>query len=342
LLTVSVDAASGTLTVNGKQGYDRLVDSGDQGDTYNYSPPDHDLVVDAPTKVDVRVVESGPLRARLQVTRSYEWPARIDDAKRARVGNRRVGIRTVYELQAGERMVRVHTTFDNPSKDHRLRTMLPLPTKADGSRADCAFAVVDRSLRSEGGPHERELPTQPAKRFVQTGGLTAIVDGVTEYEVVDGGNTLALTLLRATAMLSRIEMTYRPQPAGPPIVLRGSQMLGPVEARYAIAFGDVDPFALADDFLVPLEVAIAPGDGPGRDEGQALSVTGAEVSSVRRVPGGIEVRLWNPSTEPAIASIADGVGWVVDLRGRPLRPFEGSASLKAAEIVTIRMPHLPA
>ncbi|HUR77583.1 MAG TPA: glycoside hydrolase family 38 C-terminal domain-containing protein [Acidimicrobiales bacterium] len=342
LLTVTVDRVSGTLTVNGIEGFDRLVDGGDQGDTYNYSPPDNDTIIDTPSSIDVRVLESGPLRARLQVTRSYAWPARVDDATRSRVGKRRVGIRTVYELQAGERMVRVRTTFDNPSRDHRLRTMLPLPSVATGSRADCAFAVPERSLRSEGGAHERELPTHPAKRFVQAGGLTAIVDGVTEYEVIDAGKTLALTLLRASAMLSRIEMTYRPQPAGPPNQLRGSQMLGPVEAHYAIAFGDVDPFALADDFLLPLEVAIAGGDGPGSDSGQALAVTGAEVSSVQRVPGGIEVRLWNPSDQESTAVITDGVGWVVDLRGRPLRAFEGDAVLKSWEILTVRMPHLPA
>jgi hypothetical protein len=342
LLTVAVDKTAGTLTINGTTGFDRLVDGGDQGDTYNYSPPDNDKIIDAPTSVEVKTLESGPLRARIEVVRTYEWPDRIDDAKRARVGQHAVAVKTVYELQAGERMVRVHTTFDNPSRDHRLRTMLPLPNVATGSRADCAFAVPERGLRSEGGPHELPLPTHPAKRFVQAGGLTVIVDGVTEYEVIEAGKTLALTVLRASAMLSRIEMTYRPQPAGPPDFLRGSQMLGPVVARYAIAMGDGDPFALADDFLVPLEVAIAQGDGPGHDAGQALSVTGAEVSAVTRVPGGIEVRVWNPSDEDGTVTITDGVGWVVDLRGRPLHPFEGQAALKPWEILTVRMPHLPA
>ncbi|MEY2419310.1 MAG: 2-O-(6-phospho-alpha-D-mannosyl)-D-glycerate hydrolase [Actinomycetota bacterium] len=342
LLTVGVDRTAGTLTINGTPGFDRLVDGGDQGDTYNYSPPDNDTIVDTPTAVAVKTLESGPLRARLEVIRTYEWPDRIDDTKRARVGSRSVDIRTVYELQAGERMVRVLTTFENPSRDHRLRTMLPLPNVATGSRADCAFAVPERGLRSEGGAHEKELPTHPAKRFVQAGGLTAIVDGVTEYEVIGGGKTLALTLLRASAMLSRIEMSYRPQPAGPPNVLRGSQMLGPVESHYAIATGDVDPFALADDFLLPLEVAIAQGDGPGEDAGRALEVSGAEVSAVRRVPGAIEVRVWNPSDEARTVTITDGVGWVVDLRGHPVGPFEGRAPLRPWEILTVRMPHLPA
>ncbi len=342
LLTVAVHPETGALTLNGVEGFDRLVDSGDQGDTYNYSPPDQDIVIDTPVSVTATVLEDGPLRGRIEVIRAFEWPDRIDDTKRARVGSQRVEVRSQYDLHAGERMVRVHTTFDNPSRDHRLRALMPLPTAATSSKADCAFAVPERGLRSEGGPHERELPTHPAKRFVQAGGFTVVVDGTTEYELIDAGKTLALTVLRATAMLSRIEMTYRPQPAGPPNFLRGSQMLGPVEARYAIAVGDVDPFAIADDFLLPLEVAIAQGDGHGADDGQALSVEGVEVSAVVRVPGGIEVRVWNPSDEPATATITDGVGWVVDLRGRPMRPFENETTLGPWEILTVRMPHLPA
>lgn len=342
LLTVAVDPATGSISLNGNGGFDQLVDGGDQGDTYNYSPPDHDKIVDVPIGVTIAIVESGPLRGRIDVTRTYEIPERIDDNKRARVGSLSVDVHTRYELHAGERMVRVHTTFDNTARDHRMRALFPLPTAATSSRADCAFALPERGLRGEGGPHERELPTHPAKRFVQAGGLTVIVDGTSEYELIDGGKTLALTVLRASAMLSRIEMTYRPQPAGPPDFLRGSQMLGPVEARYALALGDVDPFALADDFLLPLETAVALGDGLGADNGRALSVTGAEVSAITRVPGGIEIRVWNPSEASSTLRITDGVGWIVDLRGRPLKPFEGEAELGKWEILTIRMPHLPA
>jgi hypothetical protein len=36
------------------------------------------------------------------------------------------------------------------------------------------------------------------------------------------------------------------------------------------------------------------------------------------------------------------VGWVVDLRGRPVRAFEGETTLRPWEILTVRMPHLPA
>ena len=94
-------------------------------------------------------------------------------------------------------------------------------------------------------------------------------------------------------------MAYRPLPAGPPISMEGSQCLGPVEVRYAVSVaGDVDPYAMADEVLVPLEVRTATGGGDRPSAGSFLTVTGAEVSAVRRTPdGALEVRAFNPTDE---------------------------------------------
>ena len=46
--TVDVDAADGTFALDGTAGYGRLVDGGDLGDSYNYSPPRQDSFVDTP------------------------------------------------------------------------------------------------------------------------------------------------------------------------------------------------------------------------------------------------------------------------------------------------------
>ena len=98
-------------------------------------------------------------------------------------------------------------------------------------------------------------------------------EGLLEYELVDivdradgsgpAAGTLALTLLRATGMLSRLGMSLRPLPAGPMDAIDGPQMLGPVDVTYALAVGDHDPYALADDVLVPLQVTGSFGGGTG-------------------------------------------------------------------------------
>jgi hypothetical protein len=336
LVRVAVDGETGSFSYNEVRGLGRLVDGGDIGDTYNHNPPIHDVVVDRPDDVEATVLESGPLRARVAVDALYRWPERVDGDRR--VDPRPVAVRTILELRAGEKLVRVTVNVDNPCRDHRLRAHFPLPQPARASHAESAFAVVERGLEAEGGPTERALPTFPARRFVQAGGLTVVHEGLLEYELVDrdeaGARTLALTLLRATGMLSRGPMPYRPLPAGPLTPVDGPQLLGPLLLRYAVHVGAADPFALADDAFLPLEVVEAPGGGGGTDRGQALAVSGAEVSAVRREGGVLTLRVFNPRATATTVELPRRRGWLVDLRGRPLTPFEESFALGPHGIAT--------
>jgi hypothetical protein len=347
LVTVVIDPEDGTFSLDGVPGYGRLIDSGDHGDTYNYSPPAQDTVVDAPDSVAVAVGDGGPVRATAVVTSTYTWPDRVDEASRSRVGSHRVPVETTVEIRADEAVVRVHTLFSNPSRDHRLRVHLPLREPSPTARAECAFAVVERGLTAEGRSDELGLPTFPSRRFVTAGGLTVVHEGMVEYELVDvdeGGGTgrpqataLALTVLRSTGMLSRLGMTTRPMPAGPMTHLEGPQLLGPVEARYALALGEVDPFRMSDDVLVPLATTASFGGGDRPERGSALTVRGAEVSAVRREAGRLEVRVFNPHPAPTVVEVKDRSGWLVDLRGRPVAPFDGAFDLRAHGIATVRL-----
>jgi hypothetical protein len=164
---------------------------------------------------------------------------------------------------------------------------------------------------------------------------------------------LALTLLRATGMLSRLTMRNRPLPAGPTLPVHGPQMIGPVEARYVVAVGEPDPYALTDDAFVPMLAVRALGRGSRPMAGSVLQVAGAEVSALRRVAGGtVEMRLFNPTSVAATASATeygDGVapcgdgarrrasGSVVDLRGRPRGSFGGEIELGPWRFATLRL-----
>jgi hypothetical protein len=341
LVSVEVDPAEGTFSLRAAaggpaaRGLDRLVDGGDAGDTYNWSPPRHDTVVAHPEAVTVTVAERGPLRAALVVTRTFVWPERL--GVDARAGSRTVEVATRLELHAGERLLRVTASLDNTCRDHRLRAVFPLPEQATCSRAECAFAVVERGLEAEGGPTEAALPTFPSRRFVSAGGLTLVHEGLLEYELVDEGRALALTLLRCVGLLSGTDLTTRPQPAGPPVVVEGAQMQGRRTLRYGVAIGPVDPWALADDAFLPLEVTEGTGTGDRPSRGSALVVEGARVSAVRRVSGTLEVRVFNPTAVATTVSVPGRSGLRVDLRGRPLEHFEGSFPLPAWGITTARL-----
>lgn len=358
-LEVDVDQHSGTYTITTVDGViatglGRLVEGGDGGDTYNYSPPTEDVVIEHPEAVTVTLHEDGPIRAQLRVLTWYRWPHHA-------VGNERVCTRrsdeeilsevvTTLELRAGEPFLRVRTELDHRCRDHRLRAHFPLPSPVTSSHAECAFAVVERGLTTEGGPHETPLPTFVSRRFVDASdghdGIALLHDGLLEYELVDDGSELALTLLRATGYLSRSEIALRPNPAGPLDPVEGPQLQGPFAVEYAVAphagtWQDARLYERADDFLVPLERARIPGGGDRPTSGSPLRVDGAVVSAVLRAPGGIEVRVFNPGSDASTVEISSSElphrGWLIDLRGRPVLRVEGSFELRAGGIATIRL-----
>ena len=301
------------------------------------------------------VHERGPVRAVLEITAAYGWPVGALGDARACAGRhtatRECEVRTRLELRAGERFLRLHTVIENQVRDHRLRAHFPLPAPVRGSDAECAFTVVHRGLTAEGGPHEAALPTFVSRRFVDgsdgTVGLAVLHDGLLEYEVVEDGTELALTLLRATGYLSRMEPALRPNPAGPIDPLEGPELQGRVTLDYALLphRGDWRAAALyeaADELLVPLErTRVTSPSATEPASGQALAVHGASVSAVGREAGSLVVRVFNPAPTVSTVSVehrgAPARGWVVDLLGRPQEPFDGVTELRPWGIATLRL-----
>jgi hypothetical protein len=118
----------------------------------------------------------------------------------------------------------------------------------------------------------------------------------------------------------------------------GLQMAGKrVTLRYALAIDCDDPYRLADDVLLPLESVASLGGGHRPASGSELTVHGAEVSALHRVHGAVELRVFNPTAEPTTVSVAGRSGWLVDLRGYPREPFEGSFELRPFGIATARL-----
>ncbi|MDQ2968941.1 MAG: alpha-mannosidase [Actinomycetota bacterium] len=179
----------------------RIVRGGDVGDSYNYAPPPGDVLVEAPLDERFETIEQGRLRRVDVLHRTYMWEGM------------RVETQTRFEQRAGEPFVRVRIDFDNPCDDQRVRVHVPLREPADRSYAEGQFGIVERGLEPEGGYGEVAIPTYPAAAFVAAGGVALLLDHVTEYEVA--GDELALTVLRSTGLISRIQHPWREDPAGP-------------------------------------------------------------------------------------------------------------------------------
>ncbi|GAA1954072.1 alpha-mannosidase [Catenulispora subtropica] len=308
---LDVLAADGTHAA----GLGAIVDGGDLGDEYTYAPPARDRVVDSPDEVWNRVLWSGPLTGALESTRWYRWPKHGEPDQGTRAATTvTTEIGTRVELRQGEPFVRLTISFDNQADDHRVRLHLPLPRAAACSHAEGQFAVVDRALHAEGGSGEHPVPTFPAYGWVAAGGLAVLLDHVSEYELVDGGRTLALTLLRSVGLLSRTENAWRRAPAGPQLATPGAQCHGlrTVELGlflYAGAWHESRLLEAAERFRHPFTTAPGQGQDPDGtpdvpEGGIEIGGRGVVLSSCRDVGrDGPELRLVALTPEPTTATV---------------------------------------
>ncbi|MEW1840577.1 glycoside hydrolase family 38 C-terminal domain-containing protein [Nonomuraea angiospora] len=361
LLRVTI-AGDGTLTLVGADGTTvtgagRIVDGGDVGDTYNHAPPAGDRLVSEPSSVETELVCSGPLVAAVDVRRTYRWPASGDGidgtpelpapARTRRIEE--IVVTTRVELRAGEPYVRLRVEFDNRCADHRVRLHVPLPAPATESHAEGQFAVVTRGLTAEGGCGETPLPTFPASSWVAAGGVAALLEHVTEYEVADG--ELALTLLRSVGYLSRNRNALRPEPAGPQLPTPAAQSRGIRSVSLALM-----PYADSWQEVVPQaetfrhDLLVVPGQGERAsalpDPASGLSVTGDGVvmTSLRMRDDRRELRVvaLTPAATEAVIEGAFTQARHADLRGRPGDPLQVAdgvlrLALKPWEIATVQL-----
>jgi alpha-mannosidase len=312
---VSVEVApNGTFTLNGIAGIGRLVDGGDAGDSYNYAPPLDDHPIDEPDAVRISMLAPGPVRGALCIVRSYRWyPAEVP-----------VDVETVVELRAGEPFCRIRIAFENPCDDHRLRFHIPLARHAELSAAEGQFAVVERGLEAESGFGEVALPTFPAYGFVDAGGVAALLDHAVEYELIDG-RELALTILRATGLISRSAHRYRESPAGPELAVPAAQCRGPWSIEFGLyphdgAWHEAGVHAQLERYRHPF--LVAPGralDGPRTSVGPQLDGEGVVLSALRRRGRRLEATVACEHPDPVAAVFGDAE---MDLRPWEIRTVE--------------------
>ena len=357
LVELTVDG-EGTIHLRGNGselvGVGRLVDGGEFGDSYNYGPPANDRLVETPLSVAVERTAAGPLLGELVVRRRYDWPLAVEPSGGARTeATVETEVATRLELRASEPFVRVRIEFNNRSHDHRLRWHVPLPSPAATSAAEGQYAVVERGLTIEGGHGEVPLPTYPARGFVHAAGVTVLLDHLTEYELVDGGRELAITVLRSFGLISRNTNPFREDPAGPEVPVPDAQRMGAWSFGFALfphagGWSDAGVLGAMERYQHPLfavrGTVRGAASGPGRAAGLSVEGPGVVLSALRRRGEWLELRVVAEHATPTEAIVRGDFreARAVDLLGREGAALPCSDSLLrlplgAWEIATVRL-----
>ena len=147
--------------------------------------------------------------------------------------------------------------WNNKKKNHILQIGFNLKEKITKTISEDLFSTVERKFSPDFDIYkhipaprgiELKLNTAPMQRFVSSQNFALITKGNNEYEI--NKNTLYLTLLRATGIISNPKNSTRGTPAGPPLETPMLQSLGKNQANFAIAFENKEEnlYKLAEEF----------------------------------------------------------------------------------------------
>ncbi len=201
----------------------------DKGDTYNFAPELNDIIEKAQIKA-VKVVMDGPLRSMIRITTSF---FNVD----------------VF-LNKNSELLNFKIKWMNLLSNRLWQVKFNLPKKITETQSEDSNLLIKRKFNPdydirEHLPEKKGLEawtnTAPMQRFVWANGFGVITKGLTEYEV--SKNSLKITLLRSTGIISNPKNPARTTPAGPPIEVPEAQQLGENTAEFAIGFIDIKKWA---------------------------------------------------------------------------------------------------
>ncbi len=325
-LRVTIES-NGTLTLLDKrtgETYTRALtfeDAADIGDGWYHGPATNDQTfVSTACSAAVARVHDGPRLTTFRICTTMQVPEQFvfDDTMRRSDRLVDLVIDSLVSLRPGQPRVEVETTVHNVAGDHRLRVLLPSGCAATTYLADTPFDVVERPIALLADNHEYrelEVETRPQQSWFAvhagTRGLAVASTGLLESAVLDvPERTLALTLFRST----RRTVFTDGEPNG--------QLIGDLTFRYWIA-----PLAGAPDRaqlfrwgqqlaagvravqLRSADLALHRSQPPLTPQGSLLQVEGdAVLTSLRQIDGGVEARLFNPTTADATVALRWGNG----------------------------------
>lgn len=245
-----------------------FVENGDDGDSYNYSPPRKDLVISSKEAV-VNSVESSISSVNQTLTISFALNVPYNLEERANgEKNNKMTIKTVISLRKNEELIRFDVQVANHVLSHRLCVTFATEIASKFSTADQLFAPIKRPVRlPEMDVWEAEewqeapISIEAMQSFVslhdESHGVAVMTEGVREYEIIgENYDTISLTLFRTFSHMGKTDLLYRPgRASGESIVATpDAQLLGEINATFALtlfesSFDEADIAKKAKEYL---------------------------------------------------------------------------------------------
>ncbi|MGX7148472.1 glycoside hydrolase family 38 C-terminal domain-containing protein [Enterococcus ureasiticus] len=238
-----------------------MEESGDEGDTYDYSPAYHDKIHQLLFDTTDVTFQTGPFLSTMTLHGEWSVPKDLEARKIGEL-NTKIDYTFTLSLSKDSKRIDMKVKLNNQAMDHRMRLVVKTPVESHVSYADTLFGTVERNNQD---PHIHDWKTlgwkeEPTEIYPmihysnihdETTSWSIMSKGIKEYQVID--SSMYITLFRGVGFLGRPELLRRPGDASGNqyryIPTPDSQLLRDLEMELSLIItDDFDPVMIQKEY----------------------------------------------------------------------------------------------
>lgn len=207
-----------------------LEENGDDGDSYNYSPPKKDLIIYSTNQKHHTQVVHSQLTEKLIINFDFLVPSNLSNRAKG-ILDTKMPVKLTVSLRKTDKFIDFQIEVDNRvPQSHRLCIDFASQIAAKSSIADIQFGTINRPIskskeladwnKNQGEWQEKPISINTMQSFVALTNssrcIAVIPEAVREYECLNKNNSIIrLTIFRTYGMLGKRDLLYRPgRPSG--------------------------------------------------------------------------------------------------------------------------------
>lgn len=249
-----------------------FVNSGDDGDSYNYSPPRKDLLVTSVNseRIDAKVSKNN-LNEVLELSFNMKVPYDLEDRAKG-ITTEDLPVHVRIDLGKNENQIDFNVEIENNVLSHKLVVQFDTDIASEFSYADHLFGSIKRPVELDQLKvwekeewDEKPISIEPMQSYValssETDVYSILTEGVREYEIVgDNYSKIQLTLFRTFGYMGKENLLHRPGRASGETIVEtpDAQLLGRIECDFAVyinsekSFNEINLSKIARNYLTKL------------------------------------------------------------------------------------------
>ncbi|BBM35225.1 glycoside hydrolase family 38 N-terminal domain-containing protein [Pseudoleptotrichia goodfellowii] len=276
-LKVTVCENGSIIIKNKKENFERkgfliLENSGDEGDTYDYSEPYKDRIITSENStIEVLEIKNNSLLHEIKYSLKMNIPYNLKMRKK----NEDEVINEFFvtlSLEKESFLLKVDIEVENKAIEHRTRVLFKTEIESKESIADQQFGIIKRPVYlpevenwRENGWNEKPRTIEAMQSFVslsdKCGTVSIMTDCVREYQVIgEKYDMIALTLFRSVPEMGKADLQDRPGRASgmADYLTPDARLLKKLNFNFAIfisknEFSASDMTNLSKEYLTPFQ-----------------------------------------------------------------------------------------